>query len=108
MLILTDGNPRGLGYLEVDQKAVPAALPPGVQRYFEADTYTCSHCETVVILNPQRMRERYKCKGCSHHICDDCAAKRVAGGPCRTMLQVADEIREADAKGLPESSIILP
>lgn len=106
-LIRTDAEPRGLGYLEVDQRNVEAVLPPGVVRYFETDTYTCTHCTTVVILNPERKRERYKCQGCSHHICDDCAAKRVSGEPCRTFMQHAIEALEQAARQ-PEPSIILP
>jgi hypothetical protein len=94
MLLITDGAPRGLGYLEVDQRNVEAALPPGVQRYFECDTYTCSHCQTVVILNPLRKRERYKCDGCQHHICDPCAAKCYAGEVCRTYAQQVEEYME--------------
>jgi len=106
MLIITDNLPRGLGYYEVDQRQVEAALPPGTVRHFEADTYTCSHCEQVVILNPNRVRERYKCKGCNHHICDECAAKRIAGGGCRTYAQFIDELREQDMRR-PESGSIL-
>lgn len=108
MIILTDAVPRGLGYVEVDQRPVEAPLPIGTPRHFEADTYTCSHCQVVVILNPQRIRERYKCNGCNHHICDTCAAKRYAGGPCRTFKQVADEVLEASARQLNSSLIILP
>lgn len=91
MLLITDGLPRGLGYLEVDQRNVHAPLPPGTPAHFEADTYTCSHCQVVVVMNPMRKRERYKCKGCNHHICDPCAAERYAGKPCRTFAQLADE-----------------
>jgi hypothetical protein len=107
-LIITDGQPRGLGYLEIDHRAAEMALPPGVARHFEADTYTCTHCERVVVLNPQRRRERYKCSGCNHHVCDECAAKRVAGGSCRTMAQFVEEIRDRDARQPESSSIILP
>ena len=107
-MIITDGLPRGLGYLEIDQRAVPAELPPGAQRYFEADTYTCSHCERVVVMNPSRIRERYKCNGCNHHICDDCTAKRVSGEPCKTFAQVIDELKEADARGYLNNEILLP
>jgi hypothetical protein len=42
-------------------------------------------------MNPQRTRERYKCQGCNHHICDDCAARKIAGEPCKTMMQKYDE-----------------
>jgi hypothetical protein len=62
------------------------------------------------VMNPERKRERYKCRGCNHHICDDCAAQRVAGGPCRTMQQRYDEDMNQLAKGerQPGASIILP
>lgn len=84
MLVITDGLPRGLGYLEIDHRA--AGNPPeGLPTHFEADTYTCTHCSAVVVMNPARKRERYKCFGCSHHICDPCAAESVAGVPCLTM-----------------------
>lgn len=101
MLIITDNLPRGLGYLQIDQRA--AGL--GVR---EADTYTCSHCNRVVVLNPERKRERYKCHGCSHHICDDCAALRIAGGSCRTMAQKVDEIRAQATRQAEAHTITLP
>ena len=91
-LIITDSNgPRGLGYLEVDHRATPAPLPPGTPRHFEADTYTCSHCQVVVVMNPQRTRERYKCKGCNHHVCDNCAAACASGAVCKTFAQVVED-----------------
>jgi hypothetical protein len=105
MLIITDGLPRGLGYYEIDQRATHA---PGVQRHFEADTYTCTHCNAVVVLNPSRVRERYKCNGCAHHICDNCAAKRYAGEPCKTMQQVVGEILDAAMRQPDNPSLILP
>lgn len=90
MYLKTDGLPSGLGYLELDHRASPEA-PFGLPRHFEADTYTCTHCHRVVILNPNRVRERYKCRGCNHHICDDCAALRANGGLCVTMDQKIDQ-----------------
>ena len=106
MLILTDAQPRGLGYYEIDNRAVGMSGAGVV--HFEADTYTCSHCERVVILNPDRKRERYKCGGCSHHICDDCAAKKIAGGGCRTYAQFIDELRERDLRQPEPGKLILP
>jgi hypothetical protein len=91
MLIVTDGLPRGHGYLEVDHRNSPADLPAGVARYIEADTYTCSHCQRIVVMNPMRKRERYKCNGCSKHICDECAAKCAGGAPCKTFAQIIDQ-----------------
>lgn len=91
MLILNDMEPRGLGYIEIDHRAGGLA-PAGLPKHFEADTYTCSHCQTVVILNPLRRRERYKCTSCSHHICDKCAANVVAGAACLTWNRFIEEL----------------
>lgn len=101
MLIITDGLPRGLGYLEVDNRA-------GGGRLFEADTYTCTHCNRVVVMNPERKRERYKCQGCRHHICDECAAKKISGEPCRTMDQRIDELRAQAVRQAEAPSLTLP
>ncbi len=104
-LIIT--NPVGLGYLEVDQRNVDAPLPPGTPRHFEADTYTCSHCQAIVVMHPLRTRERYRCPGCSHPICDGCEAKRFAGEACKTYAQFVEELQEKDLRQ-PIPSIILP
>lgn len=97
MIIRNDKyGPSGLGHLEIDQRACD--LPPGTQRYFEADTYTCSHCERIVVMNPQRKRERYKCKSCNHHVCDDCAAKAVAGERCMPIKVLAEILREQNSQ----------
>lgn len=98
MLLITDGLPRGLGHLQVDNR-------PAGHGMFEADTYTCTHCNRVVVLNPHRVRERYKCAGCTHHICDECAAKKAAGAACKTFLQRIDEIR-AQAERQAEAHIL--
>lgn len=85
-IIRTNGLPVGHGYVEIDHRAADNA-PAGLPKYFEADTYTCTHCSTVVVLNPLRVRARYKCHGCHHHICDPCAALVAAGAQCETMME---------------------
>lgn len=108
-LLVTDGLPRGLGELVVDQRNVEAPLPPGTQRYLEAGTYTCTHCSRVVVMNPMRVRERYKCKGCNHHICDPCAAEMAAGAACKTMQQKYEEhLERVTRQPEPPQSLILP
>ena len=104
-LLITDGHPRGLGYVEGDNRA--CCLPPG-KSHFEADTYTCTHCSAVVILNPLRKRDRYKCSGCNHHICDGCAADMVAGAKCKTMQQKYEEYLEQVTRQTLSSPIIQP
>lgn len=104
MLIVT--QPTNLGYLMIDNRA-SGDLPPGVSSpLFEAATYTCTHCQSVVVMNPERKRERYKCSGCSHLLCDSCGAKRAGGAPCRTWAQLIDEVANLDARGL-DSTLIL-
>lgn len=104
MLIKT--QPTDLGYLLLDHRATdaPAGLPP----VFEAATYTCTHCNAVVVLNPKRTRERYKCVGCNHLICDPCAAERHAGAPCKTALQKFDEFLAQAERRAEANPLILP
>lgn len=104
MLIRT--QPSGLGYLLLDNRAAPV---PGVKPMFEADTYTCTHCQRVVVMNPERRRDRYTCRGCNHLICDGCGAARAAGAPCKTFSQLADEIlAQAERQAEATSTLILP
>jgi hypothetical protein len=59
-------------------------------------------------MNPDRKRERYKCRGCNHHICDNCAAERISGGPCKTMAQKIDEYMNAVETNAVISPLVLP
>jgi len=78
-----------------DDVARKAGLPVGAGRgLFEAPTITCSHCQTVLVINPLRNREREYCRKCDHYICDGCGAAIKAGGECKTMAQVFDEVCE--------------
>lgn len=90
------------GYVRIDHRESPGI--PGMPFHnrgmlFEAPTRTCSHCRAVVIINPDRSRERAHCHSCDHFICDACEALRVSGLPCKPMTQVIDEFMDAIAKG---------
>ena len=99
------------GYLIVDHRAGPG-LPREVTERFgmppcpndklmEADTYTCSHCPRVVIINHSRTRPRAYCPKCDGYVCDFCEAERVAAGyVCNQTIRRADEHYEAVMKGL--------
>jgi hypothetical protein len=84
-------------------------LPPEAAKgVFEAPTYTCSHCQVVVVLNPKRSRERAYCRRCDHYICDACGALRGLGQPCVTYKQIVDEALEATAKqGVPSANSLI-
>jgi hypothetical protein len=72
------------GYLMVDHRASPGLTPEqartlgyspqhvGEGQLFETKTNHCCHCGTVVIMNPDRIRERAKCQACNKYICDMC------------------------------------
>lgn len=44
--------------------------PDIVRGTMEMATLTCVHCNRVVVLNPQRARERGWCRKCDAYICD--------------------------------------
>lgn len=74
-------------------------LPVGAgQGLFEAPTYTCSHCCTVVVINPLRNREREYCRKCDHYICDPCGAIMATTKECKTFDQIIDETQELAEK----------
>jgi len=72
------------GYLMVDHRASPGLTPEQAVslgyhptqvaegQLFEAKTNHCSHCGTVVIMNPMRTRDRSFCVSCNKYICDNC------------------------------------
>lgn len=82
-----------------DELIIAAGLPRGAGKgLFEAPCYTCKHCQRIVVMNPDRTRERAYCRGCDHLICDECAAVKAKTLTCRTFDQIADEILTEAAK----------
>lgn len=82
-----------------DNLAVANGMPVGAAHgFFEAPTYTCSHCQAVVIMNPLRNRERAYCSGCDRYICDGCGVAKSQGVMCKPYVQLIDEMQERDAK----------
>jgi hypothetical protein len=74
------------GYLLIDHTASPGVSKADLDKLgmvgpavgegqkLELKTFTCSHCQGVVIMNPERTRERASCHKCYARICDKCAA----------------------------------
>ncbi len=109
------------GYLLVDHRAGPGlpremtdplGLAPMVGgSVMESATITCSHCQKLVVLNPDRQRSRGYCPKCDHYICDECEIERVASGyACMPFVQIGDEALEAAEKGRlpPALPFVLP
>lgn len=99
------------GYYMTDNRQTPAiadsvvlkhGLPAGAGRgLFESSTFTCHHCQKVVVNDPKRTRPRSWCKKCDHYICDGCGAQLFMTGVCRPFKKVIEEAYEAAIKGLP-------
>ena len=65
-------------------------------------TLTCSHCTSVRIANPNRVRDRGYCYSCDHYICDECAIElKVNGGVCLSFERRMNEDLERAQRGLP-------
>lgn len=61
------------------------------QQLFESPTLRCSHCGTMVILNPQRTRARGYCSPCDHYICDNPVCHQGCN-PLMKQLETAQEL----------------
>jgi len=96
------------GELLIDHRFTPGipeevthrqGLPVGAaQGLFEAPTFTCSHCQKVVVLNPLRNRERAWCRKCDHYLCDPCGGILHATGICRPYRAMLDDLQEKGLK----------
>lgn len=88
--------------LILDNRAGPGLdLPGGVGHGLaELPTFTCTHCQTIVILRMDRTRERAFCRKCDHYICDECGVIQAASTIHRPFAQVLDEAQELGARGL--------
>jgi hypothetical protein len=64
---------KKLGYVETSSNV-------GEGQLLEAPTMGCAHCNTVVIMNPDRKRDREWCSSCDRYICDNCGLERKLPG----------------------------
>lgn len=78
------GLPQGFGF--IPGKPLPATAPSGA--HVEGPTYTCSHCGTVVWMNPQRTRPHEYCARCDHYVCPSLACTRE----CRPLKLIVDRL----------------
>ena len=101
---------RHEGYMMIDNRNSPGVpdevlvkqgLPPGAgQGLYESATYTCSHCQSVIVMEPKRTRPRAYCGKCDQRICDACEFIRTQTLECHTMNRVIDNVLELASRGL--------
>jgi hypothetical protein len=93
------------GWLQVDNRESPGvrpgeipapagSLPVGRSTMFESAVVTCSHCQTQVILNPDRSRPRNYCRKCDKYVCDN-AACNMECVPYAALLDQAEKLAHA-------------
>lgn len=83
------------GFLMIDDRCSGAGLQ-------ECATITCAHCHSIVVLNPQRTRERGYCRRCDHYVCDNPACNV----DCLPFKQVLDTLQKKAYKQA--GQILLP
>ena len=112
------------GYLLIDHRCSPGipeelarrnGLPPELVRegrVLEMKTKSCRHCGGVVVLNPDRLRERHSCLACGGaFVCDACkAASLEPGYTHRSFEQIADMVRSGryTLGGDPAAPVLIP
>ena len=83
---------ESMGFTEAECVAARLSplMPIGKGQRLEAPTFTCSHCDRVVVMNPLRNRDRAICFACDHNICDACETNRVLTGECNSRQRRID------------------
>lgn len=89
------------GYLLIDNRASPGITQDFIQQSgmevpfapegstYESATITCSHCNVIVILRPDRTRPRGYCAKCDHYVCD----KPSCSVECIPLSKVLDDLQ---------------
>ena|SRR5258708_3716802 len=113
------------GYLEIDHRESPGIsheeatqngsqilkpIPAEGGKKLQLITKRCSHCPPwapLIMLRPDRTRNRGYCPKCDAFVCDNCELTRKITGECRPWRQQIDEWYDATAKGRPPK-ILLP
>ena len=86
-------SPEDALWMGVDPKLVAKG------QVFEAPIITCSHCQAMVVINPDRQRGRERCAKCDKYICDECYAAMHITLECRNFDRRLDEVREEIERG---------
>lgn len=63
--------------------------------YFEADTFTCVHCNAVIHVRPKANMDEFgsMCRNCMKMVCPRCA-----NGPCVPFMKRLEEMEESDRR----------
>ena len=79
----------------------------GKGEVFESACVTCSHCRALIVLNPDRSRERGYCPKCDKYLCDECNYLRSITFECREFERRLDEQDRIIERGQPNIALLL-
>jgi len=79
------------GFTEAEAVAAGRSYLIGAPKHFKAATFTCSHCDQVLIKNPLRTRERAHCIQCDRDICDPCGVTLKLTSVCQCQAKRINE-----------------
>lgn len=96
-LLIDHRNSPGITPQEA-AKAGKGTVPIGKGTMFESATINCSHCSSLIVLNPDRSRSRGYCPKCDHYVCDGCESVRAVTGECYPMKRRIDEFIDNASK----------
>ncbi len=95
MLIRNSEKAASGGILEISEPIVEDAVVVDLRTMRVIPTYTCGHCTDVVQMNPQRVRERTRCKKCMRLICE---RKQLCQMDCTPMYAMSQDRFEGAGK----------
>ena len=94
---------RHEGYLQIQNEHGPSFGEETARRFnlvqapsggtLEIATYTCHHCQRVVVLNKARLESREWCWNCDHYICSQCGLNRRLGVGCQPMKKIMEAVQ---------------
>lgn len=109
---------RQQGYLLVDHSNSPgipedlarkwaaqgSVVKPG-STVLEADSYTCAHCQFIIVKNPKRLRPREVCRKCMAVVCDRASCVLE----CQPFEMLIEKVTSGKALQMdPTTNLLLP
>ena len=101
-LIIDHRNSPGIPESMAPQVAALGGVPVPGNTVAELDTWTCAHCNAIVLKNPDRTREREVCRKCMKVVCDNHNLW------CEPFAALADAISDGKFHALPSSPLLIP
>lgn len=96
-IFIDHSSSPGLTLEQVGHFDAPA-VPKG--EIYESAIVICGHCQAVIVLNPQRTRDRGWCAKGDHYMCDDCTEVMHRTLECRSFERLKDTVLELADKGI--------